>query len=361
MSKVGRIHTRGLTLQMSDGQLDLNSLSDSDQIILSLKSLEELKYWARISKKDPLAIGRRKFSNGSVLASDASSKKWAYVIGNTSYSDIFPEKYKDQHISVKESFALNQLMKKACKPDTDFEILCDNVATVQCFNKGRSKNEDMHQLVSETLEMMAEVNSRLRVVWISTARMTEFADGPSRGVYKKDPYSLTEAGINTIIKIFPSFEIRRRNKDLSSLFAGPLNNPAQIRYFSLDVDATDPLAAGLDAFQAMDKRKAEGGRLAGGLLAYPPIVLIDSFNKKIRMLGLDHDTEIYYVLPASYVGKTLNMLAGLGNITIRRLCGKNNESILLKKPSSNMAILNLASFDLQNKSIAKKARVEGGV
>ena len=358
LCKVGRIHTRALTLQMGDGQLDINNLSDQDEIFLSLKSLEEIRFWSSISKQDPLVIGRRKFTNGAVMASDASGKKWAHVIGNASYADVFPDDIKDQHISVKEAFALNQLMKKACEPDTDFEILCDNVATVHCFNKGRSKNEMIHNLVSETQEMLGEVNSRLRVVWISTAKMTEYADGPSRGVYKKDPFSLTNAGINRIIEMFPSFQTRRQNRDLVSLFAGPLNNPAQVRYFSLDIDATDPLSAGLDAFQAMDKQKAKGKKLAGGLLAYPPLVLIDSFNKKIRELGLEEDTEIYYVLPAKYVGKTVNMLTGLGAITVRLLCGKSNQTVLCKKQSFNMSIINIKSYDLQNRRAHKRARVE---
>ena len=348
MCPVGRTQTIALTKNMGSTQLDVNGLSDKDEIWLSLETLKEIRFWSNISSHDPLKIGRRALYCGNVtLASDASQSKYAYVIGEKSYANVYPPHLMNEHISVKESFALNQLVKTACKQDTDFEILCDNVTTVSCFNKGRSNNTIIHDLVKETWELLAEYNSKLRVVWIPTKQMEELADAPSRGVYKKAEFGLTQEGIGRIIDLFPSFQTRRLNTDLVSLFAGPLNNPANVRYFALDIDATDPLSAGLDAFQAINKKKNEGRRLAGGILAYPPVALINTFNRLVREVGLEEDSELYYIIPSSYVGKTLNALTGVGHIKVRLLCGKTNTRVLYKKSQAvSMAILNVLSYDL---------------
>ena len=348
MCPVGRTQTRALTKNMGSTQLTLNGLSDKDEIWLGLDALEEIRFWAGISDHDPLKIGKRALACGNVtLASDACQEKYAYVIGNTSYANTYPAHLLNEHISVKESYALYQLILKACSQDTDYEILCDNVTTVSCFNKGRSNNPLIHDLVKKSWEFLAGMNSRLRVVWIPTSRMEDYADGPSRGVYKRAEFGLTKEGIERIVDLFPSFEKRRRNEDLVSLFAGPLNNPAGVRYFALDIDATDPLSAGMDAFQVINKKKQEGGRLAGGMLAYPPVALINTFNRLVREVGLEEDSELYYIIPSSYVGKTMNALLGVGEITVRLLCGKNNSKILYKKSQAlSMAILNVKSEDV---------------
>ena len=359
MCPLGRTQTRALTKNMGSIQLATqNGLSDKDEIWLDLESLEEIRFWGKIANHDPLKIGKRALSCGNVtLASDASQTKFAYVIGDKSYADTYPTFIKNEHISVKESFALSSLIKKACKQDTDYEILCDNVTTVSCFNKGRSNNRLIHDLVKESWELLAELNSRLRVVWIPTSRMEDYADGPSRGVYKRAEYGLTSEGIDRIIDLFPSFEARRRKRDLVSLFAGPLNNPAKVRYFALDIDATDPLSAGMDAFQIINKKKQEGGRLAGGMLAYPPVALINTFNRLVREVGLEEDSELYYIIPSSYVGKTLNAMFGVGEINVSMLCGKSNSRILYKKPQTlSMAILNIRSRDLAE-SQSKRPRL----
>ena len=355
MCSLGRIHTQALTKHMGSTQIDLNKLSDSDEIHLSLKALDEVRFWSKISKHKPLQIGRKKYKNGNVLASDASQKRFAYVIGAKSFADIYPDKYANEHISIKEAYALFCLLQKASQPDTDIEVLCDNASVVNCFNKGRSKNTIIHDLISQSKILLDSLNSRLRVVWIPTKEMEDYADGPSRGKYIKAEFGLTEAGINKIIELFPSFQKRRNNTDLVSLFAAPCNNPANIRYFSLDIDATDPLSAGMDAFQAIHKKKLEGGRLAGGLMAYPPLALINSFNRIVREVGLEEDSELYYILPSKYVAKTVNMLSGIGDVQVKLLCGKSNSSILYKKPQHmSMSIINFSSLDLRRVSSAKR-------
>ena len=354
MCQIGRVQTRAITKQMGSTLIVYNGLSETDKIILSPESIKEIEFWSSISDHAPLHIGKRSFVNGNVLASDACGKKYAYVIGPKSFADNYPDHIKDEHINVKESFALNQLVKKAIRPETDFEILCDNETTVRSFNKGRSNNVIIHELVKEVKELLAERNSRLRVVWICTKKMEQYADGPSRGVYVKAEFGLTEQGIKRIIDLFPSFEYRRNNTDLVSLFAGPLNNPAHVRYFALDIDNTDHLSAGKDAFQAISERKLAGGRMAGGFLAYPPISLINSFNRVVKEIGLDEDSEIYYIIPSTYVSKVVKFLSGTGNITVRSFCGKSNSKILYKRPSVSMAIVNIKSFDLECRGEGKK-------
>ena len=353
---LGRAFTQAITKQMGDGQLDINLLSENDRINLSEKSLKEVDFWSKIKDQAPLKIGRRKFSNGNVMASDSSGERWAYIIGNKSYADVFPESFKNEHINVKESYAVAKLVETALSPDTDFQILCDNTCTVASFTKGRSSNEKIHNLIKSTLERLDKVNSRLKVIWISTARMEQYADGPSRGIYVRDDYGLTFKGIDRIIELFPSFERRRGENDLVSMFGGPKNNPAKVKYFALDIDATDPLSAKTDAFQALEKRRAEGRKFAGGVLAYPPVILINSFNKFIREIGLDRDTEIYYLLPAHQVGKTINMIVGKGNIDTELFSGKYNTNLFHRKLSCNMTLLHISSFDLNGSGPEKRFR-----
>ena len=108
----------------------------------------------------------------------------------------------------------------------------------------------------------------------------------------------------------------------------PLDNPAKVRYCSLDTDLADPLNLAMDCFQLLEIRKAKKQKFAGGILAFPPAIHIISFNKYLAELKLEPDTEVYYLLPASYVARTFNMLVGVAEIIIEEFCGKNNMSFL---------------------------------
>ena len=95
----------------------------------------------------------------------------------------------------------------------------------------------------------------------------------------------------------------------------------------------------MDCFQLLEIRKSKNQKFAGGILAFPPAILIISFNKYLVDLNLEQDTEIYYILPASYLARTYNMLVGLGEIKVEEFCGKNNTSLLGNKPGNKMMLL----------------------
>ena len=335
----------------------LNALSDWDEITLSLKALDEVRFWAKIQSHKPLKIGARLNTNGSVLASDACSKKWAYTIGNTSFADIYPKDFANLHISCKEAFALFKLVEKSATPDTDLTVLCDNQSVVKSFNKKRSSNPIIHELITQTFKNLNDINSRLKVTWVSTGRMEELADGPSRGKYKRDDFGLTRAGIDRLKALAPGFSNRVSEGNCVSLFAGPNNNPANIRYFSLDIDAQDPLNAGESAFEALARRKSKGQGLCGGVLAYPPVQLIDAFNKEVRMMGLEEDTEIYYILPAFKVQTTVNALTGVGKLAVYAFGGKNNKTLLHRKLTTRLSLIVITSQDKWSPSESKRLRL----
>ena len=353
----GRIFTRAIARDAGNIQaITLNNLSDFDAFELSAEALSEVHFWSGINSHPPLKIGVRKYKNGNVMASDASSKKWAVVIGDRSFADLFPEKFKNSHINIKEAFAVAQLIKKSIAKDTDFEILCDNNTVVGAFNKQRSSNHEIHELITSSVNLLVENNSRMKLKWISTTAMEAYADGPSRGIYRRDDYGLTTAGIDRLIYLAPSFEARRVWNGCVSLFASPANNPARIRYFSLEVDGTDPLCARMDAFQLLSQRKKEGKGISGGVLAYPPPTLISSFNREIRSMGLECNTEIYYLLPADRMQESYNAVLPRGLVKVAPFCGINNKNLLHRKPAKKISLMIISSFDLGNRSSVKRPR-----
>ena len=357
--QLGRVHTKAITEMMGDSQVKtLNALSDWDEIMLSLQALEEVRFWSNIRNHKPLKIGARENCNGVILTSDASSKKWAYTIGDSSFADIYPAEIGKLHITCKEAFALFKLVEKSARPDTDLTVLCDNQPVVKSFNKKRSSNPFIHELITETFKNLANMNTRLRVTWIPTGRMDQFADGPSRGKYKRDDFGLTRVGLERLKALAPGFGHRVAVGDCISLFAGPENNPAKIWYFSLDIDAQDPLNAGESAFQALARRKSKGQGLVGGVLAYPPVQLIDAFNKEVRIMGLENDTEIFYILPASKVQTTINALAGIGRLEVKAFGGKNNRTLLHRKLTTKLSLIIISSLGQSGPSESKRTRAD---
>ena len=245
-------------------------------------------------------------------------------------------------------------MEQGLHPDTDYTVQCDNQATTAAFNKTRSKNAVMHEMVTRTVKNLAKVNSRLSVKWISTAEMTKFADGPSRGRYNRDDFGLSEVGWREVCRIAPEIEKRKEEGDLVSLFAGPRNNPAGVPYYCLDRDLDDPLSRKRDAFEALEIRKKAGRAINGGVLAYPPLNLISTFNKEVRSMGLGQDCCMAYILPAAKVRETLNALWGVGEIKILQLCGARNGTVLHKKINKKLVLLLIQSREIVNQRLKRR-------
>ena len=217
--QTGRINTLHLTKLMS--KVDLVT-RENEILNLSSDALKEVDFWSTIATHPALKIGKRKLINGRCLASDASSKKYAFVIGPKSVAGDYPEHLKDTHISVKESFALWKLIQAAAETDTDLELLCDNTAVCSSFNKGRSKNTLIHEFIQLSIHFTVKLNCRFKVIWIDTNKMKELADGPSRGVYKKAHLGLTKEGLNRLLHMAPSFGRRCQEGEMVSVFASPV-------------------------------------------------------------------------------------------------------------------------------------------
>ena len=217
--QTGRANTLHLTKLMA--KVDL-VVREHDILEPSAEVLKEIKFWSTITSHPALRIGKRKFTNGRCLASDASSKKYAFVIGPKSVAAEYPEHLKNEHIAVKEAYALWRLIQEAAEVDTDLELFCDNTAVCNSFNKQRSKNSLIHELIQLSLAWTVKLNCRFRVIWIDTNRMKDLADGPSRGVYKKSHLGLTVEGLGRLLRLAPSFGKRVEEGEMVSLFASPV-------------------------------------------------------------------------------------------------------------------------------------------
>ena len=274
----------------------------------------------------------------------SSGKRWAYTVGENSVAGAFPDNLVDEHINVKEAFALTRLVEDVIQEDTDFEVFCDNQVVVHSVNKTRSKNEKIHGYVSETIKALADQNSRIRVNWISTELMGPLADGPSRARYKAHPFSLSSHGWQFLTQLTPEIQAWKDDNNLISLFDYPGANPAQCPYYSQHVDLTDPLNRGKDFFQAAEKKRANGGTFTGGFLANPPLNLLGPFVKEVRMLKISAGSQIFLILPAFKVRETMNLLWGSGDIRIKNLCSSQNRNILNRRAGNKMSVMIITGF-----------------
>ena len=89
----------------------------------------------------------------------------------------------------------------------------------------------------------------------------------------------------------------------------------------------------------------------------PPVQLIDAFNKEVRMMGLEEDTEIYYILPAFKVQTTVNALTGVGKLAVYAFGGKNNKTLLHRKLTTRLSLIVITSPDKWSPSESKRLRL----
>ena len=245
---------------------------------------------------------------------------------------------------MKEMYALTALINLIKEPDTDFKILVDNTAVAAAFAKGRSSNKLMQSMVDQARTALADVGSRVKVVWISTVAMEPLADAPSRRKFSRDPFGLTELGVRHLLAIEPDIQQWRDAGSLVSMFGGPLNNPLQCEYFSVEWDLEDPLCRRSEAFTALDNKFKAGSKFMNGIFAYPPPLLILDFCFYLRKLGLEEGCQIFLIIPASFASSVLNAVRPLGTVSIRKFCGKSNKTFLHRQPKSDISLVRLSRW-----------------
>ena len=292
-------------------------------------------------------IGHNKKRCVSTLASDSSSSSFGFFIDGQTIGGDFSAADQARPICEKEALALSKLIKFVVQPDTDFTLLCDNSVACSAFSKGRSTNAFISELVAEVRILLNKLNSRIKIVWVSTLTMTSLADPPSRGVFNLDPFGLSAAGVARLFDLQPSAKRRLDQDDMISLFGSPRNNPLNVAYCSLDYDLNDILCKRRDAFSLLESRAAKMRQIDGGVLAFPPPMLTSPLVDYIARLGLGADSQIYLIIPAVQVLAVRNKLGGLARLEVQRFCASKNRKVLHKIPGRDMSLVTISSFDVE--------------
>ena len=282
----------------------------------------------------------------SLLASDASANNAGYYIDGRVVSVEFSEEEKLRPIAEREALAVSRLLKAVVVEGCDYYLLCDNTSVCGAFRNGRSSNEFIRQLIVEVTYLLYSKSSRLKVRWISTSAMAPLADNPSRRVFDRDPFGLTEKGVDRLFHLDRSISFRRSESELISLFGSPANNPLGIPYYSVDVDTSDPFCRKMDAFRALEERVGLGKRLAGGIFCFPPPILTSVLLDYMVRLGFERDTQVYLLIPSSQVLDCKNKLLGAGHVRLQSFCGKRNKTFLHRQPGKALSLITVSSFDL---------------
>ena len=308
----------------------------------------------------PLLIGQNKKRCHSTLASDASMNAFGLYVDGRVAGGSFPAEHLDRPIHEKEAWALAKLIKGTVQPDTDYTFLCDNSVAVAAFSKGRSSNQFINDLVAISRRFLHGINSRVRVVWVSTLTMTNLADPPSRGHFRRDEFGLSEAGVQHLLRLQPDLRHRLEDSDCISLFGSPSNNPLKIAYCSLDYDLDDVYCKRKDAFALLEGRATKHQQIEGGVLAFPPPLLTGLFIDYVARLGLGADTQIFLIIPAAQVQAVRNKLGTLADLTIQRFCARRNRNLLFRAPGKDLSLVTISSLDMAERvsSSSKRRRLE---
>ena len=330
--------------------------SEENCLVVSELVKRELQFWAMVKSHKPYMIGENKKRCISTLASDASMSRYGFYIDGRCLGGSFGFADADRPIAEKESLALAALVKASTSINNcDYSFLCDNKSSVGAFSKGRSSNKFINQLVAETLIHLNNRNCRAKFLWISTSRMTALADNPSRGVYLRDDFGLTSAGVDRLYDLEVGLQRRREACDLVSLFSSPVNNPLGVEYFSVDIDCDDSLCRRMDAFAALEQKALEGKKLLGGIFCFPPPLLVDMLLDYLVRIGIEEDCEVYLLVPADLCLLVKNKLGGLGSLRISCFCGPRNKTFLHKCPHRALSFVTLSGVSCQSQS--KKIRL----
>ena len=137
-------------------------------------------------------------------ASDAPSTAWGGMVAvreiQFRVGEEFPPTWILRHINAKEAFALYHLLKEYCVayPDTlwgtQVRVDVDNQSVVHAFNKGRSRNAHVHEVLVKLFTLQVQEGFWLRLRWIPTEENVE-AD------------RMTRLGIEESVRLRPeSFE-----------------------------------------------------------------------------------------------------------------------------------------------------------
>lgn len=154
--------------------------------------LGEFRWWCRISTTSHEGPWQRARHFAATLtrgASDASSLAWGGVVhapdGPFEAGGVFPPHWLTTHINQKEMFALYHLLHQFCGGHPEVlrraQVLMDvdSQAVEGAFNRGRSRNRVLHELLIQLFDLQVEYGFMLSLKWVPTAENV-IADAISR-------------------------------------------------------------------------------------------------------------------------------------------------------------------------------------
>lgn len=159
--------------------------------------LAEFRWWCRISTtshEGPWQRARHFAASITRGASDASSVAWGGVVhapdGPFQAGGVFPRHWLPTHINQKEMYALYHLLDQFCGGHPEVlrraQVLMDvdSRAVEGAFNRGRSKNRVLHELLIQLFDLQIEYGFMLSLTWVPTAEnvIADAISRPSREV-----------------------------------------------------------------------------------------------------------------------------------------------------------------------------------
>ena len=335
--KYGRLNSFYLDRLLA--KIQAEGLDDQKHKVMQLEEHHkaELRFWRDISNHEPISFRHEaRLTLEKKIWTDASQKKWAWKDGEATRAGGFEGEAENWPIILKEATALKLFFDESNITQTQFQILVDNKPLVQAFNKKFSKNEILHQMIKEIYLKNFRKGNAVSLKWVSTSLMAEQgADGASRGVYIKDIESLSEKGVEKARKLMSLKE----GEKLFDLFASPVDNVFEVKYFSNHIDQEDPKNLEEGAFELLNRLRIEKRKLGHVFWAFPPKNLLKNFLFALIRTGVEG--KVFILLEADMVLEAAGILRSAFVFTILKFSKARDTRLFQNRPNLPRSVIRI--------------------
>ena len=335
--RLGRLNSFYIERLLAQQQADGNDENLKFVCKLGEHHKQEIRFWLDMKNHQPISFKLEpRFTLEIGAFTDASSKKWAWKLGNKTMAGTFEEDKKNWPIILKEGWALKKLFDDNNFQRLNLEILVDNQPLVLSFNKKFSKNPILHQLIKEMHLKNLKNGNRILLKWIPTSRMAEEgADGASRGQYKLDLDSLSDKGVEKVRKIINL----EQDEELFDLFSSPVDNVFRVRYFSEQIDQEDQWSMEEGAFNLLNRLRQEKRELDHVFWAFPPNALLRNFLFSLRQVGVKG--RVYLLIDADRTTETAKLVTNFFKFEIIKFSKMRDVRLFRSRPQKARSIFKI--------------------
>ena len=114
----------------------------------------------------------------------------------------------------------------------------------------------------------------------------------------------------------------------------------------------------MDVFEFLASRQDSGKPLAGGMFAYPPPGLLNTFVNMVTEIGLEEESAIFILMLSNRVTVTAERLKPIGNVVYKQFCGKANKTFLHRKADNYLTLMKISKPQVRARSGSKKPWTE---